>query len=72
MEIAKLAAALGAALCVFGAAWGIGKIGKSALESTARQPEAASGLRTTAIIIAALIEGACLFAILVCLIGINS
>ncbi|MBR6424032.1 MAG: F0F1 ATP synthase subunit C [Bacteroidales bacterium] len=70
--IGKFGAAIGAGIAAFAAAIGIGKIGKSALESTARQPEAASGLRTTAIIIAALIEGACLFAILVCLIGINS
>lgn len=66
----KAAAAIGAAIAAFAAAFGIGKIGKSALESSARQPEAASGMRTTAIIIAALIEGACLFAILVCLLGI--
>ena len=70
--IGKFGAAIGAGIAAFAAAIGIGKIGKSALESTARQPEAASGMRTTAIIIAALIEGACLFAILVCLIGINS
>ena len=63
----KFGAAIGAGI----AAIGIGKIGKSALESSARQPEAASGMRTTAIIIAALIEGACLFAILVCLLGIT-
>ena len=70
-----LQAVAGAALGKFGAAIaaaiGIGKIGKSALESSARQPEAAGGMRTTAIIIAALIEGACLFAILVCLLGIT-
>ena len=65
-----LQAVAGSALGKFGAAIGIGKIGKSALESSARQPEAAGGMRTTAIIIAALIEGACLFAILVCLLGI--
>ena len=68
--IGKFGAAIGAAVAAFAAAIGIGKIGKSALESSARQPEAASGMRTTAIIIAALIEGACLFAILVCLLGI--
>ena len=69
-SIGKFGAAIGAAVAAFVAAIGIGKIGKSALESSARQPEAASGMRTTAIIIAALIEGACLFAILVCLLGI--
>ena len=67
----KVGAALAAAIAAIAAAFGIGKIGKSALESSARQPEAASGMRTTAIIIAALIEGACLFAILVCLLGIT-
>ena len=66
----KVGAAFGAAVAAFAAAFGISKIGKSALESSARQPEAAGGMRTTAIIIAALIEGACLFAILVCLLGI--
>ena len=66
----KFGAAIGAGVAAIAAAIGIGKIGKSALESSARQPESASGMRTTAIIIAALIEGACLFAILVCLLGI--
>lgn len=68
----KIGAAIGAAAAAFAAAIGIGKIGKSVLESSARQPEAANGMRTTAIIIAALIEGACLFAILVCLLSINA
>ena len=66
--LGKFGAAIGAGIAAIAA--GIGKIGKSVLESSARQPEAASGMRTTAIIIAALIEGACLFAILVCLLGI--
>ena len=68
--LGKFGAAIGAGVAAIAAAIGIGKIGKSALESSARQPEAASGMRTTAIIIAALIEGACLFSILVCLLGI--
>ena len=70
VALGKLGAAIGAGVAAFAAAIGIGKIGKSALESSARQPEAAGGMRTTAIIIAALIEGACLFAILVCLLGV--
>lgn len=61
-----MAAAIGAALCVFGAAWGIGKIGKSAMESIARQPESAGNIRTSMIIVAALIEGVSLFAVVVC------
>ncbi len=61
--------ALGAAAAAFAAAFGIGKIGKSSLEAGARQPEQAGHYRLTAIIISAFIEGACLFAIAVCLIA---
>ncbi len=61
-------AALGAAIAAIAAAFGIGKIGATALEASARQPEKADTFRMTAIIIAALVEGACLFAIVVCLI----
>ncbi|MBR5034362.1 MAG: ATP synthase F0 subunit C [Bacteroidales bacterium] len=66
MEFAKLAAAIGAALCVLGAAFGIGKIGKAAMEAIARQPESAGNIRTSMIIVAALIEGVALFAVVVC------
>ncbi|MCF0172376.1 MAG: ATP synthase F0 subunit C [Bacteroidales bacterium] len=59
-------AAFGAAIAVIGAALGIGKIGKSAMESIARQPEAAGDIRTSMIIVAALIEGVALFAVVVC------
>ncbi|MCQ2151272.1 MAG: ATP synthase F0 subunit C [Bacteroidales bacterium] len=69
--LGKAGIAIGAAAAAFAAAIGIGKIGKSALEAGARQPEQAGHYRMTAIIIGALVEGACLFAILVCLIGIN-
>ncbi len=68
--LGKAGAAIGAAVAAFAAAFGIGKIGKTALESGARQPEQAGHYRMTAIIVGALIEGACLFAILVCLLGI--
>ena len=61
--------AVGAALAAFAAAFGIGKIGKAAIEAGARQPEYAGHYRMTAIIVGALVEGACLFAILVCLIA---
>ncbi len=61
--------AIGAAVAAFAAAFGIGKIGKSSLEAGARQPEQAGHYRMTAIIVSALIEGACLFAIVVCLIA---
>lgn len=58
--------ALSIGLVVLAAALGIGKIGQSALEGIARQPEAGADIRTTMIIAAALIEGVALFAIVVC------
>ena len=58
---------IGAALAVLGAAWGIGKIGSNALEAMARQPEAAGSLQSAMIIAGGLIEGATLFALVVCL-----
>jgi F-type H+-transporting ATPase subunit c len=63
-----LAAGLGAGLAVIGAGFGIGKIGASAMEGTARQPSAGGDIRTTMIIAAALIEGVALFAEVVCII----
>jgi F-type H+-transporting ATPase subunit c len=62
-------AAIGAALAVIGAGLGIGRIGGSAMDAIARQPEAASKIQTAMIISAALIEGAALFAIVVALIA---
>ncbi|MCL5247534.1 MULTISPECIES: ATP synthase F0 subunit C [Cellulophaga] len=62
-------AGIGAGLAVIGAGLGIGKIGGSAMEAIARQPEAASKIQTAMIIAAALIEGAALFAIVVALIA---
>jgi len=67
MEIAKLGAVLAAAIVVIGASFGISKIGSSAMEAIARQPEAADGIRMAMIIIGALVEGVSLFAIIVCL-----
>jgi F-type H+-transporting ATPase subunit c len=64
--LAKLGAGLGAGLAVVGAGLGIGKIGASAMEGMARQPEAANDIRMSMIIIAALIEVSALFAIVVC------
>lgn len=56
-------AALGVGLVVLGAGLGIGKIGGSAVESIARQPEAAGKIQTAMIIAAALIEGLALFGV---------
>jgi F-type H+-transporting ATPase subunit c len=65
-SIAHMGAALGAGLATIGAGIGIGKIGGSALEAIARQPEAVGDIRTNMIIAAALIEGVAFFAIVVC------
>lgn len=66
----KIAGAAGAAIAAIAAAWGIGKIGSAAMDSIARQPEAAGNIRTAMLIIGALVEGACLFAIIACLMAI--
>jgi F-type H+-transporting ATPase subunit c len=60
-------AAIGAGIAVIGAGMGIGKIGSSAMEAIARQPEATSRIQTAMIISAALIEGVALFAVVVAL-----
>jgi F-type H+-transporting ATPase subunit c len=57
---------IGAGLVIIGAGIGIGRIGGSATESIARQPEAGPRIFTTMIISAALIEGATLFALVIC------
>src|SRR6266404_3242218 len=60
-------AAVGAGLVLIGAGWGFGRIGAAALESMARQPEVAGKVQTAMIVIAALLEGATFFALLVCM-----
>jgi F-type H+-transporting ATPase subunit c len=64
---AYFAAAIGAGLVILGGAKGIGHIGGSAVESMARQPEAAGSINGAMIITAAMIEGATLFAVVLCL-----
>jgi F-type H+-transporting ATPase subunit c len=61
----KLGGAIGAGLVVMGGAAGIGRIGSSAVESMARQPEMAGQISTGMLITAAMIEGATLFAVVV-------
>ena len=64
--IAELGAGIGASIAAIAAGIGIGKIGSSAMESIARQPEAAGDIRSNMIVAAALIEGVAFFAIVVC------
>jgi len=61
----KLGGAIGAGLAIIGGGAGIGRIGGSAVEAIARQPEAAGQISNAMIITAALIEGATLFAVVV-------
>ncbi len=62
----SIGAGIGAAFTIVGAGYGFGKIGASALESMARQPEAAGRIQTAMLIIAALLEGATFFSLIVC------
>ncbi len=67
VALGYLAAGLGAGLVALGAGLGIGRLAASALEGTARQPEAGGDIRTTMIIAAALIEGVALFGLVICI-----
>jgi F-type H+-transporting ATPase subunit c len=60
-------AGIGAGAAAIGAGIGVGRIGGTALESMARQPEATGDLRANMIVAAALVEGVALFAVIVCL-----
>jgi F-type H+-transporting ATPase subunit c len=64
---AAVGAGLGAGLTIIGAGLGFGRIGASALEGMARQPEVAGRVQTAMIVIAALLEGATFFALVVCI-----
>ncbi|WP_321437416.1 ATP synthase F0 subunit C [uncultured Bacteroides sp.] len=70
MGLGKLGAAIGAGIAAVGAGIGIGKIGGSAMEAIARQPESAGDIRMNMIIIAALVEGVALFAVVVCFLAL--
>ena len=64
-NLALLGAGFGAGLVVIGTGLGIGRIGGSVAEGIARQPEAAGNIQTAGIILAALIEGVALFALVI-------
>ncbi len=69
-SVASLGAALGAGIAAIGAGMGIGRLAGSAVESMARQPEASNDIRGAMILTAAFVEGAALFAIVVCALAI--
>ncbi|MBE2290841.1 MAG: ATP synthase F0 subunit C [Chitinophagaceae bacterium] len=62
--IAKAGGAIGAGIAALGAGVGIGQIGRGAVESIARQPEAAGDIRANMILTAAFVEGVALFAVI--------
>lgn len=66
----KLGGAIGAGLAVIGAGLGIGRIGGSAVEATARQPEAGGAIFNSMILTAAFVEGVALFAVIIGLIAV--
>ncbi|MEY4142040.1 MAG: hypothetical protein RL110_1412 [Bacteroidota bacterium] len=69
MAVFGSVAAIGAGLAVLGAGMGIGRIGGSAVEGIARNPEASGKIQTAMIIAAALIEGVALFGVVVGMLG---
>ncbi|MGV8092890.1 MAG: ATP synthase F0 subunit C [Mangrovibacterium sp.] len=64
--LAEIGAGLGAGLAAVGAGMGIGRIGASAMEAIARQPEASGDIRSNMIVSAALVEGVAFFAVIIC------
>lgn len=68
--LAELGACIGAGIAAIAAGIGIGRIGGSAMESIARQPESTGDIRTNMIVIAALIEGVALIALIVCILAL--
>ena len=71
MAVFGSVAAIGAGLAVLGAGMGIGRIGGSAVEGIARNPEASGKIQTAMLIAAALIEGVALFGVVVGMLGAN-
>ena len=69
MAVFGSVAAIGAGLAVLGAGMGLGRIGGSAVEGIARNPEASGKIQTAMIIAAALIEGVALFGVVVGMLG---
>ena len=65
--LAVVSAGLSAGVIALATALGISRIGISAIEGIARQPEASNKIQTAMVVTAALIEGVALFGVLICL-----
>ncbi|HLR37313.1 MAG TPA: ATP synthase F0 subunit C [Chitinophagaceae bacterium] len=68
--LGKIGAGVGAGLAAIGAGVGIGQVGKEAMNAIARQPEVAGEIRSNMIVMAALIEGVALFAVVVAILAL--
>lgn len=68
--LAQAGGAIGAGIAAIAAGIGVGNIGKAALESIARQPEAANDIRANMILAAALVEGVALFGVIAGLLAV--
>ncbi|MBN1511855.1 MAG: ATP synthase F0 subunit C [Phycisphaerae bacterium] len=68
--LARIGGCLGAGLVLMGGATAIGRIGSAAVESMARQPEASGSINGATVITAAMVEGATLFGVVVCLLAV--
>ena len=67
---AFLGACIGAGLAVLGVGLGLGRIGSSAVEGIARQPEAAGKIQTNMLLTAVLVEGVGIIALVICILAI--
>jgi F-type H+-transporting ATPase subunit c len=67
---ALLGACIGAGLVVLGVGLGVGRIGASAVEGIARQPEALGKIQTNMILAAVLVEGVGIIALVICLLAL--
>ena len=70
LNLPKAGAALGAGLAIVGGGIGIGILGSGAMEGMARQPEASDTIRGGMILMAALIEGTTLLALIICILAL--
>jgi F-type H+-transporting ATPase subunit c len=70
-SLAVMGAGIGAGLVAIGAGIGVGRIGGSAMDAIARQPEASGKIQGAMLVIAALVEVAALFGLVICLLIAN-
>ena len=69
---AYIGGTLGAGMVVLGVGLGLGRIGASALEGMARQPEVSGKIQTTMLLVAVLVEGIGIIALVICILAVVS